>query len=70
MWAPAGTAADVIARYNSEIRAIVADPEMRTQLANQGLVPNTGTSEQFAKLVKDDYDKWGKIIREAKLTAD
>jgi tripartite-type tricarboxylate transporter receptor subunit TctC len=70
VWAPAGTAPEVIARYNSEIRAIVAEPEMRTQLANQGLVPNTGTSEQFAKLVKDDYDKWGKIIREAKLTAD
>jgi len=34
---------DLLAKYNSEIRAIVALPEMREQLASQGLVPNTGS---------------------------
>jgi len=33
-------------------------------------VPNTGTPEQFAKLVKDDFEKWGKVIRDAKIKAD
>ncbi len=70
VWAPAGISADLLARYNSEIRAIVAQPDMREQLASQGLVPNTMAPEQFAKLVKDDYDKWGKVIREAKISAD
>ena len=70
VWAPAGIAADLLARYNSEIRAIVAQTDMREQLASQGLVPNTMTPEQFAKLVKDDYDKWGKVMREAKINAD
>lgn len=70
VWAPPGLPADILARYNSEIRAIVAEPETREQLARQGLVPNTGTPEQFAKLVKDDYDKWGRIIREAHIKAD
>jgi tripartite-type tricarboxylate transporter receptor subunit TctC len=70
VWAPAGISADLLARYNSEIRAIVAQSDMREQLASQGLVPNTMTPEQFAKLVKDDYDKWGKVIREAKISAD
>lgn len=70
VWAPAGIAADVLAKYNREIRDIVAQPDMRERLASQGLVPNTGTPEQFAKLVKDDYDKWGRVIREAKIQPD
>ncbi|TMH76893.1 MAG: hypothetical protein E6H51_05860 [Betaproteobacteria bacterium] len=70
VWAPPGMPADLLAKYNSEIRAIVALPEMREQLASQGLVPNTGTPEQFAKLVKDDFEKWGKVIRDAKIRAD
>jgi tripartite-type tricarboxylate transporter receptor subunit TctC len=70
VWAPSGLPADILTKYNTEIRAIVAEPETREQLARQGLVPNTGTPEQFAKLVKDDYEKWGRIIREAHIKAD
>src|SRR3989449_520837 len=62
--------ADILSRYNSDIRAIVARPDMREQLAGQGLVPNTGTPEQFAKLVKEDFEKWGRVIRDAKIKAD
>ena len=70
VWAPPGLPADILARYNSEIRAIVARPDMREQLAGQGLVPNAGTPEQFAKLVKEDFEKWGRVIRDAKIKAD
>jgi len=70
VWAPPGMGAELLGRYNSEIRAIVAQPDMREQLASQGLVPNTMTPEQFAKLVRDDYQKWGKVIRDAKIAAD
>jgi len=70
VWGPPGMPADLLAKYNSEIRAIVALAEMREQLASQGLVANTGTPEQFAKLVKDDFEKWGKVIRDAKIKAD
>ena len=70
VWAPPGLPADILARYNSDIRAIVAQPDMREQLAGQGLVPNTGTPEQFAKQVKEDFEKWGRVIREAGIKAD
>jgi len=70
VWAPAGISAEILAKYNSELRAIVAQPEMREQLARQGLVPNTMTVEAFTKLVKDDYDKWGRVMREANIKAD
>jgi tripartite-type tricarboxylate transporter receptor subunit TctC len=70
VWAPAGISAETLAKYNSELRAIVAQPDMREQLARQGLVPNTMTVEVFTKLVKDDYDKWGRVMREANIKAD
>src|SRR5258708_34340482 len=56
VWAPPGMSADLVGKYNSEIPAIVALPEMREQLPSQGLVPNTGTPEHCAKLVKDDFE--------------
>jgi tripartite-type tricarboxylate transporter receptor subunit TctC len=70
VWGPAGLAPEVLARYNKDIRDIVAEPEMTKQLANQGLVPNTMSPERFAKMVKDDYDKWGRVMREANIKAD
>jgi tripartite-type tricarboxylate transporter receptor subunit TctC len=70
VWAPAGISAEVLGKYNSELRAIVAQPDVRQQLAGQGLVPNTGTPEQFTQLVKSDYEKWGRVMREAKIKAD
>jgi tripartite-type tricarboxylate transporter receptor subunit TctC len=70
VWAPAGISAEVLEKYNFVLRAIVAQPDMRQQLAGQGLVPNTGTPEQFAQLVKSDYEKWGRVMREAKIKAD
>jgi hypothetical protein len=33
-------------------------------------VPNTSTPAEFAKLVRDEYEKWGKVIRDAKIAAD
>src|SRR5258706_329453 len=69
VWAPPGLPADLLAKYNSEIPGIVAQPEIRDQLASQGLVPNTGTPEQFAKLVEEDFEKWGKVIRDPKIKA-
>jgi tripartite-type tricarboxylate transporter receptor subunit TctC len=70
VWGPAAMTPGLVARYNKDIREIVADLEMRTQLAVQGLVPTAGTPQEFAKLVKDDYEKWGQVIRQAKITAD
>ena len=62
--------ADVLAKVNAELRAIVALPEIRDQLAGQGLVPNTGTPEQFSKIVKDDHARWAKVVRDAGIKAD
>jgi tripartite-type tricarboxylate transporter receptor subunit TctC len=34
------------------------------------LVPNTSTPEQFTRLVKEEWERWGKVIKDAKITAD
>ena len=70
VWGPANMPADVLAKVNAELRAIVALPEIRDQLAGQGLVPNTSTPEQFSKIVKDDHARWAKVVRDAGIKAD
>src|SRR5438132_2197331 len=70
VWGPPGMSAELVAKYNSEIRAIVALPEMREQLASQGLVQDSGTPEECAELIQDDSEKRAKVIRDAKIRAD
>jgi tripartite-type tricarboxylate transporter receptor subunit TctC len=70
VWGPAGMTPALLNRYNADIRAIVAQPDTQEKLAAQGLVPNTGTPEQFSRLVLQEWERWGKVIKEAKITAD
>ena len=64
---PAGTPRDVVARLNREINAILAAPEMRQKLADQGAEAIGGTPEAFAEHAKRERDKWSRVIREANI---
>lgn len=70
IWAPANLPAEQLARINADLREVIAQPDMREAFARQGLIPNTSTPAQFAQLIQDDYTRWGKVIRDAKITAD
>src|SRR5258708_21202232 len=59
VWGPPGMPADLVAKYNPEIPAIVPLPGMPEQLPSQGLVPNHGPPHQFAQLGKDDFPQMG-----------
>ena len=61
--ATAGTPRPIVDRLNAEIRRIVATPEVRDALANQGADPVTDTPEEFAAIVRADVAKWAKIVR-------
>ncbi len=61
--APKGTPAEVIARLNSEINMALADPKLQARLAEQGSVPTPMTPVQFATLIADETEKWGKLVR-------
>lgn len=65
--APAGTPSAIITRLNTELVKIVATPEIRSQFAGQGIEPGGDRPEEFAALIRDDFNKWSKLIKEAKI---
>jgi tripartite-type tricarboxylate transporter receptor subunit TctC len=64
LFAPAGTPPDVIARLNAEVNKALTDPSLRERFAKSALDPVGGSQEQFAKLYRDDYEKYGRLIKE------
>jgi tripartite-type tricarboxylate transporter receptor subunit TctC len=63
--APAGTPAEIIDKLNRETNAGLADPTIRARLADLGCMELTGSAADFGKLIADETQKWGKVIREA-----
>ena len=67
---PAGAPRDVLARLNREINTILAQPEMRQKLAEQGADAVGGSPEAFADHVRRERDKWGGVVRAAGIVAN
>jgi tripartite-type tricarboxylate transporter receptor subunit TctC len=65
LFAPAGTPADVVARVNREVNAMLKSPELLERLPKLGADAVGGTSEAFARQVRGDYEKWAAVIRRA-----
>src|SRR5262245_16609138 len=68
--APRGTPADIINTLNQEINAALADPKMLQRIAELGDTPLPLTVPAFEKLVADETEKWGKVIRAANIRAE
>lgn len=68
--APAGTPPAVVKRLNDEIVKAVASPDLQRAFTGQGVTAAGGSAAEFAKLIRGDYDKWGKLIREAAIKAE
>jgi tripartite-type tricarboxylate transporter receptor subunit TctC len=66
-FAPAGTPRDLVLRLNSEIRKVMETPEIVQTLVAAGNELVTGSPEDFGKKVRDDGERWGKVVRELKL---
>ncbi len=67
---PAATSADIVTRLNSEINAVLRDPEASAALQRAGFTPVGGTPQQFRELVAGTIDKWGKVVRDARLKVE
>ncbi len=61
--APAGLPKPVVDRLNSALIEALRSPEMRQRIRGQMFDPWTSTPQEFAAVIKSDYDKWGKIVR-------
>jgi tripartite-type tricarboxylate transporter receptor subunit TctC len=68
--APKNTPAEIIDRLNKEINAAFADSQMKTRFADLGGLFLPGSPADFAKLIADETDKWGKVIRVANIKAE
>jgi tripartite-type tricarboxylate transporter receptor subunit TctC len=68
--APKGTPVEVIERLNREINAGLADPAIKTRLADMGGMPLPGSPVDFGKLISDETEKWSKVIHEAGIKAE
>jgi tripartite-type tricarboxylate transporter receptor subunit TctC len=68
--APRGTPAEVIEKLNHEINAALADPEMKARFADLGGIAIVGSPADFGKLIADEIEKWGKVVKFAGVKAD
>jgi tripartite-type tricarboxylate transporter receptor subunit TctC len=64
LFAPAGTPAPVIAKLGDAAAAALNDPEVRRKLVESGAKPAPGTPKELSRLLRNDLERWGRVIRE------
>ena len=68
--APTGTPPEIVALLNRHVNAALADAAFKARLAKLGLEPFAGTPAEFAKVIAEHTERWGKIIRAAGIKAE
>jgi tripartite-type tricarboxylate transporter receptor subunit TctC len=68
--APKATPAEIVDKLNKEINAGLADPKMQARLADFGGTPLVGSPADFGKLIADETEKWGNVIRALNIKAE
>jgi len=63
MGVPKGTPPEIIDKLNKEINAGLADPKVKARLSELGGMLIPGSPADFGKLVADETEKWGKVIK-------
>ena len=67
--APKGTPPAIVARMNSVANEVIADPAVKKRLAEMGASTLGGTPQQLAQHLADETEKWGRLVRDAKIAA-
>jgi tripartite-type tricarboxylate transporter receptor subunit TctC len=70
MGAPRNTPPEIIAKLNKEINAGLADSAIRARIAELGSVPMRMTPADFGKLIAEEAEKWGKVVKFSGAKAD
>jgi tripartite-type tricarboxylate transporter receptor subunit TctC len=68
--APRNTPAEIVDKLNAEINAALADPKMKARLAEWGATALPGSPADFGKLIAEETEKWGKVVKFAGVKAD
>ncbi|HKU69688.1 MAG TPA: tripartite tricarboxylate transporter substrate binding protein [Burkholderiales bacterium] len=67
---PARIPAEIVQRLNTEIVAVLAMPDVRQRLFDQGVEARSSTVEEFSKLLASDVERWAKVVKRTGITAD
>jgi tripartite-type tricarboxylate transporter receptor subunit TctC len=68
--APGNTPTEIVESLNREINAALADPKIKARLAAEGATVLGGSPADFGKLIAEETEKWGKVIRAANIKVD
>jgi tripartite-type tricarboxylate transporter receptor subunit TctC len=64
-----GTRGQTIAKLSTALNEALADPAVRSRIADVGAIPETSTPEQYGSLIVQDQKRWGEIVGKLGLTA-
>jgi len=67
---PKKTPADIVAKLNNEINAVLAEPAIKARLIDLGGEPLIGTPEEFGKMIVAETEKWEKVVKFANLKVE
>ncbi|MBM3587575.1 MAG: tripartite tricarboxylate transporter substrate binding protein [Alphaproteobacteria bacterium] len=70
IWAPARTPPAIIARLQQAVAAAARHPETRARFDALGAEPVADSPEDYARFVRAEYDRWGKLVRDARIKLD
>ena len=70
LWVPAGTPQAIVLRLQAAVAKAFEDPEMKELWFKLGAEPGGASPEEFRALVSSDVAKWGKVVREAKISVE
>jgi tripartite-type tricarboxylate transporter receptor subunit TctC len=65
--AAAGTPADIVARLNKDVKAVLALPDVQQRLATSQTLIETSTPEDMHKLMAADIERWGNVVKQANI---
>jgi tripartite-type tricarboxylate transporter receptor subunit TctC len=68
--APGKTPREILDYWNRELVKVLKDPAVKAELAKHGLEPMPGTREELASYIDKETATWGKVVRDAKITAE
>ena len=68
--APRNTPAGIVDKLNQEVNAALLDSKTRARLAEFGGMPTAMTAAGFAKLIAEEVEKWGKVVKFAGIKAE
>jgi len=68
--APPNTPRDIVDKLNAAITKVLNEPNAKKLMSSAGVDVATSTPEQFAALLKSEYDRWGKVVKETGATVN